>query len=149
MTTALYPILAQPPHMGHIGAAINALEEADHVIFCIRETNLSVNYKSMMATLKLIEKITDKFSVVSHPADFDMITHLPDDLPLFDYLIVTSNDTYVHLLSCGIENIRLIPKLLGYEDVYMLHAFTQGLALDSLRLNSVVHVGIDKDIKEK
>lgn len=148
MTTVLYPVLAQPPHMGHVGAAINALEDADHVIMCVQETNLMINHRSTVATLKLLEKITDKISVTSHEADFSFITKLPKDLPPFDQIVTTNNDMYVHLMSCGIENVVLIPKLLGYEDTYMMHAFNQGLALDSLRLNSRLHSGVD-DIRLK
>ena len=139
MTTALYPILAQPPHFGNIAAALFALEDADHVIFCVQESNLVASSTSMVKTLELFSRITDKFSVISHIADFDIITSLPKDLPTHDYIITTSNERFVYLLSCGIENVKMVPRLFGFEDAFMMRAYQQGLALDSLRQRARLH----------
>lgn len=139
MTTALYPILAQPPHFGHIASALFALKDADHVIFCVQESNLVASSASMVKSLELFDRITDKFSVISHKADFDVLTFLPADLPEHDYIITTSNERFVYLLSCGIENVRMVPRLFGFEDAFMMRAYQQGLALDSLRQRAKLH----------
>ncbi len=133
MTTALYPILGQPVHMGNVAAGLFALKEADHVIFCVRDTGIVVSSTSVVAMLNLFDNITDKFSVVKHKADFYAVQALPKDLPEHDYIITPDNELYVYLLSCGIEHVKLVPKLFGFEDAFMMRAYQQGLALDSLR----------------
>jgi len=74
-----------------------------------------------------------KYMLISNTYDFKTIHDMPVDLPKFNYFGALDDRTYTNLSSKGFVCF-LLPKTIGYDELFHRSAFKQSQELDLLRM---------------
>lgn len=127
----LMPIEAQPLTVGTIISIMTAFDQYDEIIICVRDSPLLIDTKFVVSMASLIFRLP-KFMVISHPEDFSTMVEFPQDLPFFNRVATVDERIYTNLTLKG-YHVALLPRAIGYDDMFQRNAFRQGYALDVLR----------------
>ena len=115
MKVCLFPVTAQPPTFGMIMSIMAVADKYDQIIICVEDNPVLIPTELVIKMLSLVFKFP-KFYVVSHVANFEEISELPnDDLPLFNYIATMNDRIYANLTVKG-YGCFLIPKAIGYDE---------------------------------
>lgn len=130
----LIPITAQPLTVGTIVSIMSVSEKYDEIVICVRDYPILIDTASIVSMMSIIFKLP-KFMVISHKEDFSTLTEFPSDLPFFNYMATPDERTFTNLSLKGYQ-VSLLPRVLGYDEMFQRNAFRQGVALDVLRSNT-------------
>jgi hypothetical protein len=73
-----------------------------------------------------------KYNILVNKCDFENITVIPQELQDYDVLITENIRVYCNLLNKGYNNISLIPKPIGYDDMLHRIAYKRSLTLEKI-----------------
>ncbi len=126
------PITAQPPTFGMVMSIRAIKNDFDKIIICVRDNPILIKTDIV---LKMLSFIFDepKFKLISHECDFSTVHEIPIDLPEFNYMGTIDDRTHANLTAKGFVCIML-PKAIGYDEVFHRSAFRQSQTLELLRL---------------
>ena len=145
--SAVFFVESQPPHMGELTSILLKIKEYDVMHICISGIPkvMSVNRAMVMWRFHL-DAYKDKVTVSALNSKFEELAELPE---MFKDCVVltTSSVVYVHMASLNVES-ELVPKALGYHDIFQRTAYRQGRALDYLRSHAA-QAATHKQIKIK
>ena len=130
-------INSQPPNIAELVGLLNVMENFDKVTLVLngaekvvsRET-VEILWTNIIERLKGSDKI-DK--IMFWNQNLLTVTALPEELGKGTFCTFDKK-IYAHFASVGVPT-KLIPKLQGYHDIFLMVAYRQGLALDYLRKN--------------
>jgi len=138
LTSALYPVLGQPPHLAHILTVVHALKEFDAVTLCVMDKDAIIKASYAKQLFEKVFDYTDAVDVILDKSNFDEDVILPHQFEKYDTILVTDNYRYAHLLSYGVEKVKMMPRLIGINDAFFMKAFHQSMALDRLNMNMTI-----------
>ena len=133
MTVALFPTDSNPPTFGTI-LALKYIEHAYEKIFVVvRDKPVLLSTDQVMNMLnKVLCNDGMKYSIISSQCDFEHDTISHHKFPKFDELITENPNIYSNLLSKGYVKLRLIPKPLGYDDMFHRTAYKRSITLEKI-----------------
>jgi len=129
---ALFLLESQPPHLGELIPVLLKLQEYDTMHVCISGVPKVVPVARVIATWKfLLAAYKSKASILVINEKYEELTELPEIFKNCTVL-TTSLKVYIHMASLGVET-ELVPKPLGYCDVFQRTAYRQGRAYDFIQ----------------
>lgn len=129
----LIPITAQPPTFGMIMSIMALYDKYDEFVICVRDNPVVLDTETVVKMLSIVFRLP-KFMVISHTQDFEALVEFPNDLPFFNHVATLSERIHTNLVLKGYGSY-LIPRAMGYDEVFHRNAWRQGNALDILRSN--------------
>jgi hypothetical protein len=129
----LIPVTCQPPTFGMVMSIMAMYDKYDEFVICVKDDPILLDTETLVKMLSLIFRLP-KFMVISHTQDFESLVEFPQDLPFFNYVATLSERAYTNLALKG-YGCYLIPRAMGYDEVFHRSAWRQSNALDILRSN--------------
>jgi hypothetical protein len=133
LRTCLIPVEAQPPTFGLIWSIKRIAKNYDEIVVCVRDNPTFINTQIVVEMLAEVLDLP-KIMVISHPQNFEEMIEFPQDLPYFNCIATISERIFINLISKN-YGCYLIPRALGYDESFHIHAWRQANALDVLRSN--------------
>jgi hypothetical protein len=142
-TVCLVPITAQPPTFGMILSLMSIADRYDQIVLCVLDDPILIPTELVIKMLSVVLKLP-KFIIISSDANFGILTEPPSNLPYFNRIATMSERIYANLVVKG-YNCYLIPRAIGYDEMFHRNAFRQSQVLELLRLKTVaVPIGYNK-----
>jgi len=130
----LIPVDAQPPTFGMVLSIMAIADNYDEIVICVKDQPIVQETDVVVKLLQIIFKLP-KYMVISNKTSFETIAEFPEGLPFFNHMATLSERVYANLFVKGFGCL-LIPRLIGYDDMFSRNAWKQSCALDILRANS-------------
>ena len=130
-------INSQPPNIAELVGLLNVMENFDKVTVVLNGAE-KVTSKELVETLwtNIIMRLKDSDKIdkiMFWNQNLLTTTTLPEELGKGTFCTF-DRKIYAHFASIGVP-VKLIPRLQGYHDIFLMVAYRQGLALDYLRKN--------------
>jgi len=130
---ALFPVTCNPPTFGTILALKYIEDKYDTINVVVEDKPLLLSTTQVMTMLTTVLcKNSMKYNVICDKCDFGEESVLPESLPKYDEVITDNPKIYSNLLSKGYRRIRLIPKPLGYEDMFHRVAYIRSITYERI-----------------
>jgi len=130
-------INSQPPNIAEVVGLLNVMQNFDKVTVVLNghervasKEFVETLWTNLIMQLKNSDKIDKMMFFDGNLLDF---TTLPEEFNEGTFCTFDKK-LYAHFASIGIP-VKLIPRLQGYHDIFLMVAYRQGLALDYLRKN--------------
>jgi len=133
LTVVLIPVTAQPPTFGMIMSIMALYDKYDEFVICVRDDPIVLDTETIVKMLSLIFRLP-KFMVISHTQNFESLVEFPQDLPFFNYVATLSERVHTNLVLKGYGSY-LIPRAMGFDEMFHRNAWRQSNALEILRSN--------------
>lgn len=132
---AVYIIESQPPTLGELYSLYRIVDNFDHIFLCIQNAPMVTPVPAAMAIWEtLIKPYQDKVTLCIGDKDFVSVSKIPEKYE--DCKILTiSQPIFTHLQSLNI-NVGLVPRLPGYESIFLRAAYRQSKALEWIRTHT-------------
>ena len=130
-----YITKSNPPHLGVLMEAAVMSERFDTVYIIYYGGDGTLTSSDWVATIKsVVEKISDRYKVISTPFNFDTIQKVPEYIKKLGVtqLVTSSNKV---LMQCAIHEIPCarVRKAPYFYDVFQQKAFGKGMILTNLK----------------
>ena len=128
---AVFFLESQPPHLGELVSILLKLDEYDKMHLCVTgAAKVMPVHKAVAIWAFIFKSYPKEITISSLSTDFMELTELPE---IYKNCVVltTSNKLYVHLTSIRVP-VELVPRTLGYHDIFQRVAYRKGRALDYL-----------------
>ena len=115
---ALFPVKANPPHLGHILTLLRIKDDYDKIIISVLDVNLFITPKEVIKIFKKVfDHFPNKFHYFIHQYSFTTKTEF-DYLPPYDIIVTANKKVYDNVKKHGI-NVKLIERTPYYrgEDI--------------------------------
>ena len=146
-TVCLVPITAQPPTFGMLLSLMSIVDRYDQIVLCVEDDPILIPTELVIKMLSVVLKLP-KFIIISSDANFGILTEPPSNLPYFNRIATMSERIYANLVVKG-YNCYLIPRAIGYDEMFHRNAFRQSQVLELLRLKTVaVPINFGKKTEE-
>lgn len=129
----LIPVTCQPPTFGMVMSIMAMYDKYDEFVICVKDDPILLDTETIIKMLSLIFRLP-KFMVISHPQDFESLVEFPPGLPFFNHVATLSDRVHTNLMLKGYGSY-LIPRAMGYDEMFHRSAWRQSNALDILRSN--------------
>lgn len=135
----MYPINANPPHIGHI-ATINLLMTMSSklIVLLYDKTQVCTAKQAKFVLESIFSHYVDgdKIEIMISPANFATVSKLPEssvtgDIPLT--IATTSKRIYINLKSKGYPYLTLINKPFGWRDEFYTVAYIRSILLEQIQ----------------
>jgi len=134
-TVCLVPITAQPPTFGMLLSLMSIVDRYDQIVLCVEDDPILIPTELVIKMLSVVLKFP-KFIIISSDANFGILTEPPSNLPYFNRVATMSERIYANLVVKGYY-CYLIPRAIGYDEMFHRNAFRQSQVLELLRLKTV------------
>jgi hypothetical protein len=146
-TICLVPVTAQPPTFGMILSLMSIADRYDQIVVCVQDDPILIPTEFVIKMLSVVLRLP-KFIIISSDANFGILTEPPTNLPYFNRVATMSERVYANLVVKG-YGCYLIPRAIGYDELFHRNAFKQSQVLELLRLKTVaVPIGYNKKTEE-
>jgi hypothetical protein len=135
------PITVQPPTFGMVMSIMSIADQFDKIIVCIYDNPIIIRTETAIKMLEFIFK-EPKFDIIINSFDFSIIAELPPDLPEFNFIGTINDRVYANLIIKGIPCI-VLPRTLGYDELFHRNAYKQSCELELLRMKMTL-VSVNK-----
>jgi hypothetical protein len=133
MKTALFPATCNPPTFGTILALKYIEDKYDMITVVVEDKPLLLSTIQVMGMLTTVLcRNSMKYIIVANKCDFEEESLLPETLPKYDDIVTDNPKIYSNLISKGYRRIRLIPKPLGYEDMFHRIAYIRSITYERI-----------------
>jgi len=131
----VFIVESQPPTFSEVFALFQIVDSFDHIFLCIQNTPMVVNTGQVLAQWDaIIKPYATKITLCFGDSDFKSVSEIPDKYKNCK-LVTISPEIYVHLQALNVD-VGLLPRLLGYEGIFMRAAYRQSKALEWIRQNT-------------
>jgi len=132
MSNAVFIVESQPPKFSEVYALFSIIDQYDNILLCVQNTPMVLPTQTVLALWDtIIEPYRDKITLSFSEKDFKSMAQLPKEY--HDYKLLTIEpEIFVHLQSLNFDT-GLLPRIEGYENVFLRAAFRQSKALSWLR----------------
>lgn len=136
---ALFPTISNPPTFGTI-LSLRAVEDSYRKIYVVVLDEPKMLHTSEVITMlqNALDKNKNKYVVTSSEADFTKLTTIPNEIPEHDVVITTSTKIFANLMEKGYDNLRLISKLIGYDETMHRTAYHRSIVYEKLKNNVLI-----------
>jgi len=145
---AVLLVESQPPHIGEILQAIQALTKYDFVYICLTVDVTVMSFDHVLSIwVSLLAPYMGRFKVVRCIGNFKEV--MEGDLPIkFNMctFLTPDREIFVHLSSLNVM-AELIPRALGYHGIFLRTAFRQSKALDYLEARFINQAILERNNK--
>lgn len=132
MSSAVLIVESQPPKFSEVHALFSIIEQYDAIILCVQNSPIVLSTSSVLQLWStIIEPYKDKVLLAFGDKDFMSISSLPETYKDYDILTIEPH-IYVHLQSLNIKS-GLLPRVSGYDGVYLRASFRQAKALEWIK----------------
>ena len=133
---ALYVVESQPPNLAELIGLFSIIDKYEHVVICVSNVPKVMPLCSVFTLWEMMVKpYKDKITLSYTKDNFMSLSKLGEEYK--DFKVVTiSPELYTHLHSLN-ANVELLPRVIGYEPIFMRAAYRQARALDWLRTHMV------------
>lgn len=133
-TCAVFVCESQPPNIAEVIGVLQKIDAYDKMIVCISGNEKVTPLNQARAIWKIIlQKYRQKIYICSYTTPFHSITVLPE-LFLGHTILTIDKKIFVHLSSLGIDAF-LLPRVSGYEEIFLRAAYRQSKAYEFLNAN--------------
>ncbi len=131
---AVFFVESQPPHLGELTSVLLKIKAYDVMHICVSGIPQVMSVERALVTWKfLLDVYKDKITVSALLVNFSELPELPERFKNCTVL-TTSTKVFVHMTSLDVS-VELVPRVLGYHDIFQRTAYRQGRALDYLHSN--------------
>lgn len=151
----LFPINANPPHIGHLIALNTILKFAQQVYIVVYNNPQVIGTASAISILAEIlshYKDSDRIEIISSNVNFAKINEIPEKMQMKNnaYTIVTtSRNIYANLYAKGYPYLIYVSKVMGWRDEFYRIAFLRSTALENIEKMECKMIRRKKNDKQK
>ena len=116
MTTAIFPVRAQPPHLGHILTIVKIYGDYDKIIIHVFDMDEEIPARDVADVFSRIYQYMSKIEVIVSKEGFRFRKRF-DDLPYFDVIVSGNRVVLDNVLNNSSHAVRFVPRseFLGYD----------------------------------
>lgn len=132
MNKAVFIVESQPPKFSEVYALFSIIDEYDHILLCVQNSPMVLPTQTVLALWDtIIKPYQDKVTLSFGEQNFHSISKLPEEYHEYKLLTIEPS-IFVHLQSLNFDT-GLLPRISGYESLFMRTAFRQSKALEWIR----------------
>lgn len=140
MTTAIFPVRANPPHIGHIIAFLKIKKKYDKVIVTVSDNTYGELKPSIISSIEVKEILDEVFK---HIGGYEIILvnepfitrTIFDDLPSFDIVVTGNKAVYDNMKKHNIK-VELLERTPIYRGKFMRDAYRKGVEYEKSHTNN-------------
>jgi len=129
---AIFPVRANPPHLGHVISLLKIKDEYDKIIIAVSNNTYDGKKPMLIPREEIINILNevfkhfpDKYQIIKSEERF--ITRKKfDDLPKFDIVVTGNERAYLNMKRNGI-NVRYLERTPIYRGTFIREAYKRGM----------------------
>jgi len=141
MTTAIFPVRANPPHLGHVISLLKIKDDYDKIIIAISDNT----YDGIKPQIIPVEEVRiilneifkhypNKYEIVMSKERF-ISRKTFDDLPSFDVVVTGNVLSYENMKKQG-KKVRFLERTPIYRGSFMREAYIKGMEYEKRHFNN-------------